>query len=113
LFERRFEVFDAFAKFLSQVTTNGMPSDEQGREFLVATRAAKFVFDNEIFSYRWEVYERATRLKAARIALPDHEVANPNIRTSVKQTWASENEWFQSEMENFENRFARTLTLRH
>ncbi len=63
LFDRRYKVFEAARKFVSQIISNGKFNDRDLMEFNVGTSDTKFLFGSDVVGYLEKLRENAIDIR--------------------------------------------------
>lgn len=112
LFDRRFTVFAAANAFLLSIFRSGKAIDDEAHKYLVATREAKWLFDDSIAEYlEKQIYRKALDLQVLDSELqgiPAGEERSINIRAQVDLK-----KWFIAQHETMDERFSPFLRLSH
>ena len=112
LFDRRFSVYDASRNFLASIMTSGKAKEEEVFKFLLATREAKWLLNNEVANYlEKELYHKAIDLQTLQdilVGIPVGEERSENVK---KQ--AEIKKWFNAQYEVLDNKFSPFLELQH
>jgi hypothetical protein len=75
LYDRRFAVYEAARKLLVEIITQGYPSRDQVRLYVIGTADAVFLLNEEVSKYLEEIRARASRLRAIHATLPHEQIA--------------------------------------
>jgi hypothetical protein len=112
LFDRRLVVYQAAQDLLSVVTGSGDVPSEKSFEFLMRTRAAKFLFDDEIDQYLYrELYAKAVALQTLNSELKDVPVGDERSRLARERKEVFD--WFAAQIEALDRKFSPFLQLGH
>jgi hypothetical protein len=115
LFDRRFPVFEAAMKLASIAVQKGDVSDEARREFLIATRGVKFLFNQKLQSYCDTLAKEAVSLHVGQqlINLPaGDERANSAEHKKSIDAWGERVQWFNQQVDEIPRMFGPFLRVR-
>ena len=109
LFVRRYETYEKIHEFIAKIMISGKVPGNSDVEFLRDTKAAFFLFDDQIEEFTKEIYKKAVELHALDAEFPplrgEDRSSNIKKQREIK-------EWFQSELRNMKIRFAKYLVLK-
>lgn len=112
LFDRRFSVYEASRNLLASIITSGKAKDEEVFKFLLATREAKWLLNNEVATYlEKEVYHKAIDLQTLQATLEGVPVGEERSANVKKQ--AVIKKWFIAQYEVLDEKFSPFLELQH
>ncbi|KAF0805867.1 hypothetical protein A6D6_01923 [Alcanivorax xiamenensis] len=112
LFERRFAVYNAARKLIGSIAQSGKIEDEKLRDFLHATREAKWLFNEQLASYLDnEIWSKAVDLQtldSELVGMPAGEERTNNIReqSEIKK-------WLVAQMREMDKKFSLFLKVGH
>jgi hypothetical protein len=112
LFDRRYEVYERVAGFLSSVIQSGRVEPGTAEEFLRQTKKAYFVFggDAAIKTLVEQIYHQAAKLHALQAKV--NGLTGQALESNVdKQTEVKG--WFQETLHSLEPRVSKYLRLGH
>ncbi len=112
LFDRRYDVYEKVAGFVSGVLRSGTVTLGADDEFNRQTKQAFFVFgcDARGKSLLDEIYQHAVHLRT--LQTKENGLSGQALNHNIdKQT--DEKEWFRSTLDKLEHSFERYLRLRH
>lgn len=96
LFDRRLTVYEAARTLLSSIMTSGKAKDEEVFKFMVATREAKWLFNEFIAEYLdKQLYHKALDLQTLEAELEGVPVGEE--RTKNVRTQAEIKKWFMAQ----------------
>ncbi|MBP1152364.1 hypothetical protein JOD69_004227 [Methylocaldum sp. RMAD-M] len=112
LFERRLTVYEAARTLLSSIMATGKAKDGEVFKFMVATREAKWLFNESVAEYLdKQLYHKAIDLQTLDAELegvPVGEERRKNVRAQ-----AEIKEWFMAQYEVLDEMFSPFLKLQH
>jgi hypothetical protein len=112
LFDRRFKIYEGARELLRSVMTSGKAKDDEVFNFLVATREAKWLFDDSIAEYlEKEIYHKAVDLQtldAELVGVPVGEKRTKNVTAQRKLK-----EELLAQFKVLDEKFTPYLRLRH
>ncbi len=112
LFDKRFEVYEAARELLASIMTSGKAKDEEVMRFLVATRAAKWLFKRPVADYLNEqLYRKALDLQV--LAGEVEGVGFGELRTNNIGQQREIILWFEAQYEVLDSHFCVSLQLQH
>ena len=112
LFDRRLQVYEAALTLLASIMTSGKARDEEVRNYLVATREAKWLLNASIAEYlEKQLYHKAIDLQTLAaelegVPLGDERSKNVHAQADIKK-------WLMRQYEVLDEKFAPFLQLRH
>lgn len=109
LFERRYEIYERIAAFLSDVAIEGRVSPNRDFQFLRETKRAYFVYggDQKIADLISAIYKQAVQLQALHDERPDSRE-----RTSNLERQREIKEFFAATHASLESTFGKYLLLK-
>ena len=107
LFEKRFSVFAAVRKFLSQLATEGQVSIAQVLQVQASVAEASFLFESDINDYLAEIAKRALRMHAVQAKLK--VASSGDDRSRLLEDDAAESTWIADQLSLLESKFAPYL----
>jgi hypothetical protein len=112
LFEKRFRVFEATRRFLSEIELHGKPSKDALRLYANCITGAMFLFDDGLSKYLKEIQARAVSWQDNE-ARADRRPDGDEQRARLVDTATDENEWFlrEASVSVLEEKFKKALTL--
>jgi hypothetical protein len=112
LFDRRMVVYESACQFLANILIHGRVERDEPRDFLIAIKTAKWVFNKEFDTYlRNIIYANAVKLQALESRLKGLEVGED--RTEYVNTEAAILESLQSQFDIMDKMLASHLALSH
>lgn len=112
LFDRRFSVYEASKNLLASIMTSGKAKDEEVFRFLLATREAKWLLNNEVATYlEKELYHKAIDLQTLQATLEGVPLGEERSANVKKQ--AEIKKWFIAQYEVLDEKFSPFLELQH
>jgi hypothetical protein len=112
LFDRRYDVYEKVAGFISEVLRSGTVVLGADDEFNRRTKRAYFVFgcDPKVKSLLDDIYQHARHLHT--LQAKENNLSGQALNKNIdKQN--DEKEWFRSMLDELEHSFERYLRLRH
>ena len=111
LFDRRFPAFKATMKLAVAATHKGEITQEELREFDLASEGAAFLFDQKIEDYCRKIGEEAFRLSDLAKEL---SVLSPggDEHTKCSKIWIERKQWFEKQVYKIPKLFAPYLRIR-
>ena len=112
LFDRRFRVYEASRSLLASIRTSGKAKDEEVFEFMVATREAKWLLNQDVAEYlEKQLYHKALDLQCLASELEGVGVGE--IRTKNVHAQADIKKWFGAQYDVLDQKFSPFLQLQH
>jgi len=112
LFEKRYAVYEAAQKFIGSIVTSGKVKDDSVYEYMVATRAAKWIVSPEVDEYlQRELYNPALRLQVLQTMLEGEPVGDVRSQNSAQQLALKTH--FNAQYEQLDYWFKAYLQLSH
>jgi len=112
LFDRRFTVYEAARNFLASVMTSGRAKEEEIYKFLLATREAKWLLNNEVAEYlENELYHNALDLQVLQAELEGVPVGEE--RSTIVHKQSEIKKWFYAQYAVLDQKFSPFLGLKH
>ena len=112
LFDRRLRVYEAALTLLASIMTSGKARDEEVRNFLVATREAKWLLNDSIAEYlEKQLYHNAINLQTLDAELEGVSAGAERSKTIYAQ--ADIKKWLMQQYEVLDETFAPFLQLSH
>lgn len=113
LFERRVAVRDAVTKALYSDDFSAELSEETKREFLKATKHARYLFhpDDKIVEFIDELYKKVMHLEYAWASANRDQTTQGIARNRAMDQVEELNEWFKQQREEVDNYFKPYLNL--
>jgi hypothetical protein len=110
LFGKRWEVYFATVKALSQITQNDGLTEQQISDFSIAIASARFLFSKNIHVYLRDVMYRMIDFIVLKAELPRQE---PAQQAASSARLKDEISWFRNELNNLDKPFKRYMQLTH
>ena len=112
LFEKRFEVYDSARKLLASIMTTGKSKGEETFKFLVGTREAKWLLNEDIAEYlEKQLYHKAIELQTLDAELEGVPVGEE--RTTNVHRQSDIKKWMYAQFEVLDKKFSSFLKLEH
>lgn len=112
LFDRRLQVYEAALTLLASIMTSGKARDEEVRNYLVATREAKWLLNAPIAEYlEKQLYHKAIDLQTLAAELEGVPVGDERSKNVHAQ--ADIKKWIVQQYEVLDEKFAPFLQLGH
>jgi len=112
LFEKRLAIYTATMKFLASILTSGRVDRDEEHLWSIAVREAKWLLNRDLEVYFYsELRARALRHEALTEALKP--VPPGEERSKMVHDQSKLFEWFQSQYDVIDAKFAPFLQLRH
>ncbi len=107
LYDRRFAVFEATRKLLTEVLVDAAVSYDQVRAYVACTSASVFLLNEEISTYLEEIHKRANRLQNIKHSMN----AIPAQRTALADEEAQILSWLIAQLPELATKFKPFLML--
>ena len=108
LFERRIKLYEIVTTHIANGICNGTFYNKEEMQFLRDTKHARFIFDKNIADFVDEIYKKSIDLSF--LTRREQELSGTVLeQTMQKRTQVFK--WFQSELNNIQNRFEKYLQL--
>jgi hypothetical protein len=110
LFDRRFPVYEATMKLAVALGKQGICTQEEFDEFVIATKGVRFLFNQKLEDYCETLRKRAIAVITANQnldALPTHEE-----RAKSGEYLDQRRSWFNDQLDEIPKRFKRFLKTR-
>lgn len=111
LFDRRFAIFEAARRFLANMLAQARTSEEQDRDFVLATGEARFLLDDDLHSYLDEWRRKASSIR--RIELQLESLVGEEQRKPAVDAKGALLDYFENQYDELINKFRPYLTLGH
>ncbi len=115
LYEKRYNIFDRIKKLLLKINRDVEIDITELADFMAETNECKFLFDNDIESFRDEISKKAIDITYLKKEL-DNKILLPVNSPKREDKVASFGEltsWFTFEYENVEVRFEKYLNFKN
>ena len=110
LFDRRFPVFEEAMRLAIAIARKGICTDEQLREYAIASKGVRFLFDQQMEDYCRKLYNEAIAVQVGKEKMeglpPDNE------RVTSSEAWNKRVRWFNEQVDEMPIRFAPFLRIR-
>lgn len=104
LFEKRYAIYEAVREYMGAIVRKRYPTEKEQKQFLVETKGASFLFDDEIMKFIEEVWQRSIDMC---------EWQQDELPSTHAQEKADYMRWFSAEFGKLNERFAKDMRLRH
>lgn len=104
LFEKRYVIYEAVREYMGAIVRKRYPTENEQQQFLVETKGASFLFDDEIMKFIEEVWQRSIYMC---------EWHQDELPSTHAQERADYMRWFAAEFGKLNERFSKDMRLRH
>lgn len=112
LFDRRFSVYEASRNLLASVMTSGKAKEDEVIKFMVATREAKWLLNQQVADYLdKQLYHKALDLQCLAAELEGVSAGRERTANLQKQTELKK--WFMAQYPVLDDYFSSYLQLSH
>lgn len=104
LFDKRYAIFQSAKDYIGHIVCYVAATKEKQSEFLVGTRGAQFIFDQEIKSYIDEIWQKSVDLESWSL---DQNTSEHSAQR------ASHSKWFNDQLTKIDAKFKNFMQLSH
>jgi hypothetical protein len=109
LYDRRYRIFDAARRLLSEIIIHGNATDEALRAFVLGTSDALFLLDDDLAKYLAEMSQHARALVAIKIAMEALPVGEQKANAS--KVAIDHQMWLVEQLDDLADKFRPVLRL--
>lgn len=113
LFDKRYEVYSATRDLLAKVTQRGSASDEDLFNYLMSTREAYFLFEDDLTKYLDSIYDKAIDIQVYTSELDGLPKGKSDERTELVGKRSVAKKWIISQIEELRKKFSPYIKLNH
>lgn len=108
LFERRIKIYEIITTHIANGICYGTFTNKEETQFLRDTKHARFIFGKDISDFVDEIYKKSAALKL--FISREQQLRGVEFEKAAKER-EKVFEWFQTELNNIQNRFEKYLQL--
>ena len=94
LYEKRYKIVQGYKNAIANLLRNGNLTEEELREFLITTKEAVYLFDDDISKHLDEVYEKFVNMQLYKSQLKENRELEQSLRREYANNSADTLKYF-------------------